>query len=408
MSTNGRQPPGLFRPRGHLVGVSGLCRAAAPVLATLLAACSSQEQPATSSPRTVSVAIVEPMVVTRSLTLTGDIQAQKEIDIGFRIAGHVLERPVNVGDRVAPGQLLARLDAQTEQNALQAAEAAIASAQGEVATARNTLERQESLLARGFTTRPRYDQARTAFETAQARLEGATASVETARDRIGFTELRAAAAGVVTSRRIEPGEVVQPGQIVLQIARDDGRDAVFDVPAALLQQGNRDMRIRITAVSDPAISAYGRVREVAPQADPVTRTFRVRVGLENPPETLLLGTGISGSVETSSASALVIPAGALTQSGRSPAVWIVDPASARVALREIEVLRFEPRNVVIGAGLKPGETIVTGGVQALHPGQVVKPVAATAAPVRKAGSMQKGDGPLRIHAINITNGEASG
>jgi membrane fusion protein, multidrug efflux system len=394
---------------GQQTGATGHRMAAASLLATMLAACSPSEQQGAPAPRPVSVALVEPMVVTRSITLTGDIQAQKEIDIGFRIAGRMLERPVNVGDRVVAGQLLARLDAQTEQNALMAAEAAILSAQGEVATARNTLERQESLLARGFTTRPRYDQARTAFETAQARLEGASASVETARDRMGFTELRAGAAGVVTARRIEPGEVVQPGQTVLQIARDDGRDAVFDVPAALLDQGTRDMRIRIATVADPALVAYGRVREVAPQADPVTRTFKVRVGLESPPASLLLGTGISGSVETSSASALVIPAGALTQSGRSPAVWIVDPATAKVSLREIEILRFEPRKVVVGGGLRPGETIVTGGIQALHPGQTVRPVTPTAAmPVRNADFIHKGLGLLRIHAINTINEEAGG
>ena len=229
-------------------------------------------------------------------------------------------------------------------------------------------------MAQGFTTRPRYDQARRAQETAQAALENAEAQVELARDRLGFTELRADVAGVVTARQVEPGEVVQPGQVLVQIARDDSRDAVFNVPAALLDPRFADAKVRVALADAPAVTAYGSVREVAPQADPVTRTFAVRVGLQDPPEAMRLGSTVVGTIEISTAAIIAIPASALTQKGRSPAVWVVDPAKSTVSLRDIDVLRFDPSKIILSQGLAPGEMIVSAGTQALHPGQRVRPL----------------------------------
>lgn len=318
---------------------------------------------------------VEASKLTNEVQLSGEIQAEKNVALAFRISGRVVERPVNVGDRVAAGQLVARLDPQTEQNALSAAKAGLAAARGEVNTARSTFERQEQLMAQGFTTRPRFEQALHAQETAQARLEDAEAQVERARDRVGFTELRADVAGVVTARGVEPGEVVQPGQVVVQLARDDGRDAAFNVPARLLETQTGGAMIRVVLAADPSVVAYGRVREVAPQADPVTRTFLVRVGLQNPPDAMRLGSTVTGTMELTSTVIVAIPASALTQSGRSPAVWIVDPDTSTVSLRAVDVLRFDPGRVIISQGLEPADTIVSGGIQALHPGQKVAPLA---------------------------------
>lgn len=347
--------------------------AALVMLGATLASCGNEQAPQAEG-RPVGVVTVEAGQMADDVQLSGEIQAKKDVELAFRIGGRVLERPVNVGDRVKAGQIVARLEPTLEQNALTAALAALEAARGEVGTARNTFERQERLMAQGFTTRPRFDQALRAQETAQAQLENAEAQVELARDRLGFTELRADVAGVVTARQIEPGEVVQPGQVVVQIARDDARDAVFNVPAAMLAGHLADARIRVALADAPAVTAYGAVREVAPQADPVTRTFAVRVGLQNPPDAMRLGSTVVGTVELSTAAVIAIPASALTQLGRSPAVWIVDPAKSTVSLRSVDVLRFDPGKVVLSQGLEPGETIVSAGIQALHPGQRVRPL----------------------------------
>jgi RND family efflux transporter MFP subunit len=361
-------------------------------LLLVLTACDRAEEAAPSAGRPVQVVRVEASKLAGGLDLSGEIQAEKTVSLGFRIAGRITDRPVNVGDRVTPGQIVARLDRTIETNVVTAARAALEAARGEVVTARNTFDRQERLMGQGFTTRPRFDAALKAQEAAQAALENAEAQLELAQDRLGFTDLRTDVSGVVTARSAEPGEVVQPGQAIVQIAREDGRDAVFNVPARLLEAKAGNPVVRVALAEAPGVSAIGRIREVAPQADPVTRTFQVRVGLQDPPEAMRLGSTVVGSIETASAVIMSIPATALTQSGTSPAVWIVDPAQSTVSLRPIDILRFDPDHVIVSQGLVPGETIVAGGVQALHPGQRVAPLPpaasardATASAVRAPG-----------------------
>jgi RND family efflux transporter MFP subunit len=357
------QRRGAASRSGRLLVASGLV--------LLLAACGDSEEGAPTAGRPVSVVTVEAGKLASDIKLSGEIQAEVNVALAFRIGGQVAERLVNVGDRVTAGQVVARLDPTIERNAQAAAKAALEAARGEVATTRSVFEGQERLMAQGFTTRPRFDQALHAQEAAQAKLEDAEAQLELAQDRLGFTELRSDIAGVVTARSVEPGEVVQAGQVVVDVARDDGRDAVFDMPARLLETHASDGLILVALADAPNVTAYGRVREIAPQADPVTRTFQVRVGLQDPPEEMRLGSTIVGTIEIESAAIIPIPASALTQSGVSPAVWIVDPAQSTVSLRNVDILRFEQNTVILSQGLEPGELIVSGGVQALHPGQRV-------------------------------------
>jgi len=315
--------------------------------------------------------------VGETVVLTGQVQAQNEASMAFRIGGRMIERPVNVGDHVEAGQLLARLDPVNELNALRSAQAGLAAAQGQLTQARNAYGRQEHLLRSGFTTRANYDQAAQAQQTAQAQVDDAEAQLEIAHDRVAFTELKADVSGTITARGAEPGEVVQAGQMIVQLARRDGRDAVFDVPAQVLRAAPTDPIITVRLTDDPSVSAVGRVREVAPQADAQTRNFPVRVGLDNPPAALLLGSTVTGSIVMDSSPVIAIPATALTTSEQNPAVWVVDPATSTVALRNVDIVRHDPATVVVSQGLDTGEIVVTAGVQALHPGQKVRLLGAT-------------------------------
>jgi len=345
--------------------------AAAVSLAAPLIACQEAAPPAAEG-RPVGVIRAEAGAVASDVRLSGEIQAEKSVGLAFRINGRVSERNVNVGDRISAGQVVARLDPTLERNELTAAQASLNAARGELDTARNTFTRQERLMAQGFTTRPRFDQALRARETAQAAVENAEARVELARDRLAFTELRAGVPGVVTARSIEPGEVVQPGQVVITMAREEGRDAVFQVPARLLEDHAGTYRVRVALADNPAVSAIGTVREVAIQADPATRAFPVKVSLTDPPEAMRLGATVTGVLEISTPSIIAIPASALTQQGATPAVWVVDPAASTVSLRPVDVLRFDPDKVIVAHGLEPGDIVVSAGVQALHPGQRVR------------------------------------
>jgi RND family efflux transporter MFP subunit len=341
-----------------------------------LAACEQPPLPA-SAPRPVQTVLAVPATLSDVLRVTGDIQAQTSADLGFRNGGKVVERLVDIGQRVEAGQVLARLDASNEENALKAAQAGETAATGEVEQTRIAYGRQAELLRQGFTTRPRYEQALTAYERARARLDDARAQVALATDRVGFTVLRADAPGTVIFRALEAGEVVAPGQVVLRLARDEGRDAVFDVASRILDRGAPESGLfTIALASDPGVTARGRVREVAPAADAVTGTFRVRIGLDRPPAAMVLGAPVIGNVEKRTANAISLPAGALVTRQGEPAVWVVDPATSQVSLRNIEVMRFEAAEVIVSQGLAPGERVVSAGTQVLYPGQKVEPLPA--------------------------------
>ena len=337
-----------------------------------LSACHPEAEANAPEVRPVRTVIVAVQPAGETVVLTGHIEAENEAALGFRISGRMIERLVNVGDRVKPGQALARLDPQDEQNGLRSAQANLAAAQGQLTQARNNFERQRRLLERGVASRADFDQAQEGLQTAQARVDDAEAQLKIASDRLSFTELRADAAGTVTARGAEAGEVVQAGQMIVRIARQDGRDAVFDVPAQLLRSAPADAQITVHLAEEPSVTAEGRVREVGEQADPVTRTFQVKVGLTDPPPAMRLGSTVNGSVELNSAQVITIPASALTRSNQQPAVWIVDPSKLTVSLRNIEVSRYDPGNVVVGQGLDTGDIVVTAGVQALHPDQKIR------------------------------------
>jgi len=307
-----------------------------------------------------------------TVVLTGHIQADDEPAFAFRIGGRVIERPVNVGDRVKAGEVLAKLDPETEINALRSAESALTAAQGQLNYARGDFERQRQLLANGHTPRARFDQSQKALQNAQSQVDDAEARLQIARDRVSWTTLTADAEGTVTARGAEPGEVVQAGQMIVRLARKGGRDAVFDVPAQLLRSAPSDAEITVRLTDDPGVVASGRVREVAAQADPATRTFEVKVGLNEPPEAMRLGATVTGSVKLASEPVIAIPASSLTELNRQPAVWIVDPKQLTVSMRNVELLRHDPGTVVIADGLETGDIVVTAGVQALHPGQKVR------------------------------------
>ena len=351
-----------------------LCLAAAIVG---LPACHKEAEVNAPEARPVRTVTVAKQPAGETVVLTGHIEAESEAALGFRISGRMIERSANVGDRVQPGQVLARLDPQDERNGLRSAQANLSAAEGQLTQARNNFERQRRLQQRGVISRAEFDSVQEGLQTAQARVDDAEAQVKLASDRLSFTELKADAAGSVTATGARAGEVVQAGQMIVRIARQDGRDAVFDVPAQLLRSAPADAEISVHLTEGPTVTVMGRVREVGEQADTVTRTFQVKVGLTDPPPAMRLGSTVTGSVQWNSAPVITIPASALTRVNQQPAVWIVDPSSLTVSMRNIEVLRYDPGTVVVSHGLDTGDIVVTAGVQALHPGQKVRFLAQT-------------------------------
>ena len=321
--------------------------------------------------RPVRTVTVEQGVEGEMVSLTGQVRAKDEVSLAFRVDGRMIERPVHVGDVLTADQLVARLDPQIQDNALRSAQANLASVEAVLTQARLTFQRQQQLLKDGWATRANFDEAQQKLLTVQAQVDSAEAQVRIVREQQGYTMLFADSPGAVTAVGAEPGEVVHAGQMVVQLAREGGRDAVFDVPEQLIRNGPQNPTVEIALSNDPQVKATGRVREVSPQADAATRTFQIKVGVVDPPEAMRLGATVVGRFRLSAPPGVEVPASALTETDGRPAVWVVDPHSKTVSLRNVEVLRYDPATVVISHGLDTGALVVTAGVQTLRPGQKV-------------------------------------
>jgi membrane fusion protein, multidrug efflux system len=344
---------------------------AVTVIALAVAGC-NKPPPPVAQVRPVRAITIERSAEGETVSLTGQIRAKDEVNLAFRINGRLIERLVDVGDLVKPGQLVARLDPKDEQDALRTAQANLRAAEAKLTDARLNFERKQQLVKDGWTPRSTFDTAKQTLDSAQADVDGARAQVSSAENQLSYTVLFADAAGAVTAKGAEPGEVVQAGQMIVKLARKGGRDAVFDVPEQLIRTGPRDPVVHLALTNDPTVQATGRVRETSPQADSTTRTFQVKVGIIDPPAAFTLGSTVTGSIKLAPPPGVEVPPSALTQANGRPAVWVVDPQSQTVSLRNVDVARYDPADVVISQGLETGEVVVTAGVQTLRPGEKVR------------------------------------
>lgn len=349
------------------VSVGGLA-----VVATICVACKREAAEDTGPPRRVRTVTIEAPRTSADVVFAGHIEAQDQVALSFRIAGRLSERLVGIGATVREGETVARLDPENELNEVRLARAALATAQGFLRQAENQYQRQSHLFDRGHTAQADLETAEQAQTAARAQVDAAQAHLRTAEEVVGFTTLEADAPGIVTAVGAEPGEVVPAGRMVVQLARRDGRDAVFEVPAEFIRSAPPDARVLVSLPNDPGVTVKGRVREVSPQADPVTRTFRIRVGLTDAPSSFRLGTAVSGTISGNEISALSIPSSAVTRRGGEPGVWVVDPKSLKVSLRKLDVLSVTPATAFIGKGLTTGDIIVTAGANLLREGQTVR------------------------------------
>lgn len=345
-------------------------------LAPALAACQPQGgHHAEAAPviRPVRTVTVEPVTFRMGGSATGTIEARADADLGFRIAGKLVERKVDVGSLVKAGDVLARLDDQDQRNALRTAEANLASAKADQVQARNEEGRKRELLANGNAPQAQYDAALLAMRTADAKVIATQAALQSARDRVGYTELRADRDGVVTTIGAEPGQVVEAGQMVVRVAQPEEREAVFNVAETGIRAAPKDPVIEVSLAGAPDIAAVGRVREISPQADPVTRTHTVRIALDNPPDALRLGATVIGRLKQPPAPVVELPGTALFEEAGRSFVWIVDP-KAQTVRRQPVVIRAREGDgpVIVTEGLTRGDVVVTAGVHSLSEGQRVR------------------------------------
>jgi RND family efflux transporter MFP subunit len=321
--------------------------------------------------RPVLSVVVSPEATAKA-GFAGTIEARYQSSFSFRVLGRIIARDVNVGDRVNKGTQMAALDALPFELLVRTAEADVANAEAQLQNATATEERQRNLFAQGATAKAQFEAAQHGLEEAKAGVTRTRANLDKAQEQLGYTKLHTDSDGVVTAVSAEVGQVVQPGQAVATVARPDVREAVADMPDGIAGALQKGVPFEVTLEADPSIRATGQVREIAPSADAATRTRRVRIILDNPPEKFRLGTVVKAVAAAPAGAHIELPASAVFERDGKTMVWVVDGAKKTVSAREVKIAARETGAVAVAEGLPPGARVVTAGVHSLTNGQSVK------------------------------------
>jgi len=357
--------------------------ALAAFLTTLLACSKSEAPPAPL--RSVKLLTVSGTDLAVGGEFSAEVRARVESRLGFRVGGKLVQRPVEVGQRVAAGQLLALIDAQDYQLAAQAAQAQVNAAQSQRDLAAADFKRFEALTAQNFISGAELERREATLKSADAALNQAKAQAQAQGNQAGYARLTASHAGVITAIEAEAGQVVSAGQPIVRLAHEGPRDAVFAASEqlALALKIGQSMTATLLSTGQPL---KGKIRELAASADPVTRTYAVKLALEASAH-LPLGATVNvhaAPMGGSPAEVIKLPTSALRQEGAGSAVWVLDEASMTVNLKPVQVATVDGNQVVISGGLQAGQKVVSAGVHVLTPGQkvtvYVDPAAKAAAP----------------------------
>lgn len=345
------------------------------VLAAFLAGCEAKTEPAPTSERPVQVQRVLYENETASREFVGVVRARYETDLGFRVAGKMVERVVNVGDRVRIGDVIARIDPQDLTLQVQSADAELAAARSNLAQAAADFARYTALKARGFASIADFERKTAAKDEAEGRLERAQRALDLARNQLGYSDLKADADGVITATLAEPGQVVAVGQAVARLAHQGEKEALIALPETWLGEARKSTAtVRLWSDRDRGFKAV--LRELSPQADAATRTYAARFTIPDADDSVAFGMTATVTLShAAQAQVARLPLSAILNRGTGPSVYLVDPTGA-LALRPVAVASFTEDAALVTSGVRDGDQVVTLGVQKLEAGLKVRTVSA--------------------------------
>lgn len=348
---------------------------ALPIIASLalLAGCQSGDTPP-PGPRTVLVHTVGPAAADGA-GFTGEIRARHEVDLAFRVGGKLAARLVDAGAEIRAGQPLARLDPADLQLAAAAAQAQLAAAESDFATTRAERERYAGLLAKKFVSQAAFDAKDNAYNSARGRREQAAAQNRISANQAAYGTLSSEFPAVVTAVLAEAGQVVGAGQAVLRVARPEEKEVAIAVPESRLAELKNAKTLAVALWAAPQLPLKGELRELAPAADPATRTYAARIRLLQPPPDVRLGMTARVTLDQAERPPLQVPLGAVGDRGQGAFVWVV--ADGKATPRPVQVARFREDGALIAGGLQPGDQVVVAGTAKLVAGQAVQAQAAT-------------------------------
>jgi RND family efflux transporter MFP subunit len=340
------------------------------ILAILLAGCA----------RTEPVKEEAPLVRTQKMQLNGngqssgypgEVRGRYETQLAFQVSGKISKRNVELGSVVNAGDVLMEIDAKDIQQTVNITSAQMASAESQLNLAQSNLERYRKLFEQGAVSRAQLDQYENAYEVAAAAVRQTAAQYTQGANQLGYSALVADSTGVIAAVNAEAGQVVSAGQVVITLVKDGEREIEISIPENRIEDLRNAQQIRVTFWALPDVIVEGKVREISPVADKITRTYKARISLQNSPAGVNLGMTANVAIASAgSRQAVYIPLAAIYQTGDTPGVWVV--ANETVSLRPVKVGAFGDGQIQVLEGLQDGDVIVTAGVQKLREGQKVR------------------------------------
>jgi multidrug efflux system membrane fusion protein len=365
-----------------IIGIHGkpFALAMALGLASALAACSGPDAPAVPA-RPVLVVHPGGGAEAAALAFAGEVRAREESTLSFRVGGNLTRRFVDVGDAVHRGDLLAELDPGDLRLQAQAAQAQLVAAEAELARAGADRARFARLAQQQLVSRSALDAQNAAYAAAAGQAKAARANLDVARNQAGYSQLRAPRDGVIAARQAEAGQVVAAGQAVFTLAGDAGREIAIALPESVIRGFRVGQPVRVELWNAPATRLPGTIREIAPAADPQTRTYAARVALVGAAaDAVELGQSArvyarAGDGSDAAQSALTLPLAAIQRgAGGATAVWVVDPASHALHSTPVRLGAFAEESVPVLGGVDASDWVVAAGGHLLREGEVVLPV----------------------------------
>ena len=338
-------------------------------LVLALAGC-QQETKAPEPVRPVLSMVLEPSRSNGTIAV-GVVEPRYKTNLAFRVLGRLTARPVHVGDLISEGQTVAIIDSTALELAVRSAKAELAKAEAQLATTRATEERQRTLITSDATTRQMLDNSEQARAGVEASVAHAQASLTKAIEQQSYAQLKADFAGVVIAVGAEVGQVVSPGQNVVTVARPDIREAVVDIGEDFPVPLEIGLPFTVGLQLIPAVQVDGKIREISPQADPLTRLRRIRIALNNAPDNFRLGATVTAKLGKEQNLILRLPASAVLAKDGANFVWVVDEPAGTVSQHKVD-LAMDQAGARVTGGLVPGARIVTAGIHSLKQGQQVR------------------------------------
>ena len=307
----------------------------------------------------------------QSASYSGEVRGRHETQLAFQVTGKIIKRNVDLGSVVQPGDALMELDPKDIEQTVNINTAQVYSAQSQLKLAENNLNRYKQLYEQNAISRAQYEQYQSAYDVAVAAVRQMSAQYAQGTNQLGYSTLYASCAGVISGINVEAGQVVSAGQAAITLVQDGEQEIEISIPENRAETLRKAKEIKVTFWALPEIAVAGKVREVSPVADKVSRTYKVRISLVNPPQEIKLGMTATVAVVTAdNQKAAYIPLSALYQNGDSPSVWVVN--QDKVNLRPIKIGNFSDNKVKVLEGLKDGDIVVTAGVHKLQEGQKVR------------------------------------